>query len=65
MLAFSEAGDPRLPAVGRDLYVRTDLPRYRVWREGVLVEEPTDIRHLWRDDLVSFAIGCSFLSRKR
>ena len=36
------------------------MPRYRVWRHGELVEEPTDIRSVWRDDLVTFAIGCSF-----
>ena len=60
VLAVSEAGDPRLPVLGADLDIRTDLPRYRVWRDGVLVAEPTDLRDLWRDDLVSFAIGCSF-----
>jgi len=60
VLAVSEAGDPRVPAVGLDLDIRTDLPRYRVWRHGELVEEPIDISHLWRDDLVSFVIGCSF-----
>ena len=36
------------------------MPRYRVFRRGELVEEPTDIGHLWRDDLVSFILGCSF-----
>ncbi len=40
--------------------LRSDLPAYRVWREGVLVEEPADIRHLWQADFVSFLIGCSF-----
>lgn len=60
VLAVSEAGDPRFPALGRDLDMRTDLPLYRVWRHGELVEEPTDISRLWRDDLVGFAIGCSF-----
>jgi len=45
-------------APGADL--RTDLPRYRVWRDGVLVDEPTDVADLWADDLVSFLIGCSF-----
>ena len=45
-------------AEGADL--RTDLPRYRVWRDGELVEEPTDVRAHWRDDLVSFLLGCSF-----
>lgn len=60
VLAVSEAGEPRFPSLGEDLDIRTDLPRYRVWRNGELMEEPTDIRHVWRDDLVSFAIGCSF-----
>jgi uncharacterized protein YcsI (UPF0317 family) len=36
------------------------VPRYRVWRHGELVSEPTEIRELWRDDLVTFIIGCSF-----
>ena len=60
VLAVSEPGDPTFPTLARDLDIRTDLPRYRVWRHGELVEEPTDIGHVWRDDLVSFAIGCSF-----
>jgi len=60
VLAVTEVGDSRLPTLGADLDLRTDLPRYRVWRDGELVEEPTDISHLWRDDLVGFAIGCSF-----
>ncbi|MCX7669062.1 MAG: putative hydro-lyase [Anaerolineae bacterium] len=60
LLAVSEPGDPALPRLGPDIDVRSDLPRYRVWREGQLVDEPTDVSHLWRDDLVSFVIGCSF-----
>jgi uncharacterized protein YcsI (UPF0317 family) len=60
VLGVTEVGDPHLPMLGEDLDLRSDLPRYRVWRHGELVEEPTDISHLWRDDLVGFAIGCSF-----
>jgi uncharacterized protein YcsI (UPF0317 family) len=60
LLAMSEPGDPRLPALGADIDIRTDVPRYRVWRHGELVDEPTDVSALWRDDLVSFVIGCSF-----
>jgi uncharacterized protein YcsI (UPF0317 family) len=60
VLAVSEAGNPRLPALGHDLDLRTDLPKYRVWRHGELVEEPSEISHGWRDDLVAFALGCSF-----
>jgi uncharacterized protein YcsI (UPF0317 family) len=60
VLAVSEAGDPRLPSLGEDLDIRTDLPRYRVWRRGALAAEPADLLEVWRDDLVSFALGCSF-----
>jgi len=60
LLAVSEPGDPSLPTLGRDIDVRSDIPRYRVWRDGQLAGEPTDVRDLWRDDLVAFLIGCSF-----
>ncbi|CAE7797312.1 unnamed protein product, partial [Symbiodinium microadriaticum] len=40
--------------------IRTDLPRYRVFENGVLTEECGDITSLWREDLVTFIIGCSF-----
>ncbi len=60
LLAVSDVGDPGIAALGADLDIRTDIPRYRVFREGELVAEPTDIREYWRDDLVTFAIGCSF-----
>jgi uncharacterized protein YcsI (UPF0317 family) len=60
VLGVTEVGSPHLPMLGADLDLRTDLPRYRVWRNGELVAEPTDISDLWRDDLVGFAIGCSF-----
>ncbi|MBX6754619.1 MAG: putative hydro-lyase [Thermorudis peleae] len=50
--------EPKLTAPGADL--RTDVPRYRVYQHGELVEECTDISHWWRDDLVAFLLGCSF-----
>lgn len=60
LLAVSEPGDPRLPALAADLDIRTDVPSYRVFRDGEFVEDLPDIRHLWRDDLVAFVLGCSF-----
>jgi uncharacterized protein YcsI (UPF0317 family) len=60
IIGMSEVGDPRIPSLGVDLDIRTDLPRYRVWRDGEVVEEPTDIMAHWRDDLVAFVLGCSF-----
>lgn len=60
LLEVTAAGDfvPRQLAPDADL--RTDLPRYRVWKNGTLIDEPTEITALWRDDLVAFLIGCSF-----
>jgi len=60
LLAASSPGDFRLPSLADDLDIRTDLPRYRVFRQGELVDEPADIRGHWRDDLVAFVLGCSF-----
>ena len=60
LIGTSAPGDPRVPVLGEDLDIRTDLSRYRVWRNGELVAEPEDITDVWRDDLVSFVIGCSF-----
>ena len=50
--------EPAQMAPGADL--RTDVPRYRIWRDGELVDEPTDATDAWRDDFVAFLIGCSF-----
>jgi uncharacterized protein YcsI (UPF0317 family) len=60
LLARSDLGDPRLPTLSDDLDIRTDVPRYHIFRDGAFVEEVTDIRSYWRDDLVTFALGCSF-----
>jgi uncharacterized protein YcsI (UPF0317 family) len=60
LLDVTEPGQTAAQRIAPRADLRTDLPRYRVWREGHLVEEPTDIGHLWRDDFVSFLIGCSF-----
>jgi uncharacterized protein YcsI (UPF0317 family) len=60
LLGMSEPGDPAIPSLAEDLDIRTDLPRYRVWRDGNLVDEPADLEKVWRDDLVAFVIGCSF-----
>ena len=61
LLAMSEApGSVALAALGTDIDIRTDLPQYRIWRDGVLTERCEDVEHLWEDDWVAFALGCSF-----
>lgn len=59
VIGMGAPGDPSLPDLG-DIDIRTDVPRYRVFKDGKLVDEPTDIGTYWRDDLVTFVLGCSF-----
>jgi len=60
IIEITPPGDPEpaRSAPGADL--RTDVPNYRVYRNGALAEKRADIRDLWRDDLVAFLLGCSF-----
>lgn len=56
----SGPGKYLLPDLGEDLDIRSDLPSYRIFRDGEMVEEVTDISDYWQDDLVTFVLGCSF-----
>jgi uncharacterized protein YcsI (UPF0317 family) len=60
LLAMSRPGDPRLPELGEDLDIRTDVPRYRIFIDGALSAEVESLERYWRDDLVTFVLGCSF-----
>ncbi|WP_316879658.1 putative hydro-lyase [Ralstonia wenshanensis] len=60
LLDVTEPGVPVFRHLGQDVDVRRDVPRYRVYRNGELAEEPADVEALWTDDMVAFAIGCSF-----
>ena len=60
VLAVSEPGSTALPELAADLDIRTDAPRYRVFRPGADPLDVDDLDDLWRDDLVTFALGCSF-----
>lgn len=59
LVGMTEAGNPEWSALGA-IDVRTDTPSYNIYRDGKLVETAPDLRAVWRDDLVAFAIGCSF-----
>src|SRR5919204_2639459 len=52
------SAEPVGVAPGADL--RTDIPRYRIYEDGVMADEVTDVTPYWRDDLVAFLLGCSF-----
>lgn len=53
-------GDYRLPELGEDIDIRHDVPRYRLYENGELTSEVTDISDYWQDDMVAFLLGCSF-----
>ncbi len=60
LLTLSQPGDFLLDELGDDIDIRTDVPAYRVYRDGKLAQEVNDIRSLWRSDMVTFVLGCSF-----
>ena len=60
ILGVSSPGERHIPGLGLNLDIATDVPRYLVWHNGEMTAETTDVSAYWRDDLVSFALGCSF-----
>ena len=60
LVGVSDSGNPKLPTLGRDIDIMTDVSKYRVFRDGQFSEEVTDISDHWTDDLVTVALGCSF-----
>jgi hypothetical protein len=60
LIEVTDAGSPEPVGVAPGADLRTDLPRYRIYKDGVMADEVTDITPFWRDDLVSFLLGCSF-----
>lgn len=60
VIDITEVGDPHPRLMAPEADLRTDLTRYKVFKDGELVDEPTDISDYWRDDLIGFLLGCSF-----
>ncbi len=60
ILEVGDAGSPAIKKMATNADVRTDFPKYRIWKNGVLEKEVCDISEYWRDDFVYFLIGCSF-----
>lgn len=60
IIDVTDPGSPYLDRVAPGADVRTDLPKYRIYRKGVLEAEVKSIEKYWQDDLVAFLIGCSF-----
>lgn len=64
VLGISNPGRWEIPELAADLDIRSDLPSYNVFEHGKLTNEVSDISDYWRDDLVTFMLGCSFSFEK-
>lgn len=60
ILEVGDAGSRLIKTMADNADVATDFPKYRVWKNGILTEERTDISDIWQDDFIYFLIGCSF-----
>ena len=60
LIEVTDVGSPEPVGVAPGADLRTDIPRYRIYKDGVLADEVTDVTAYWRDDLVAFLLGCSF-----
>jgi uncharacterized protein YcsI (UPF0317 family) len=60
LIDVTDVGSPEPAGVAPGADLRTDIPRYRIYRHGELADEVRDVTPYWRDDLVAFLLGCSF-----
>ena len=60
VLGISDPGSWEIPELAADLDIRSDLPSYKIFENGEVTNEVNDISDYWRDDLVTFMLGCSF-----
>lgn len=60
LLEVLEQGKYRTEVLSSEADIRTDLPRYNIYRKGRLEVTVKEIKTLWKPDLVTFLLGCSF-----
>src|SRR5262245_10210615 len=60
LIEVTDVGSPEPAGVAPGADLRMDIPRYRIYKDGVMADEVTDVIPFWRDDLVAFLLGCSF-----
>jgi len=64
LLGITDPGSCSVPVIAEkdDFNIYTDCPKYRIWKDGEVVEEVTDVTHIQKSnpDMVGFLLGCSF-----
>lgn len=46
--------------IAKNSDIRTDVPKYKVFRNGEFIEYKESIVDLWQENFVTFLLGCSF-----
>ncbi|MEM1361628.1 MAG: putative hydro-lyase [Pseudomonadota bacterium] len=60
LTGVTDTGNPMMMTAGQDVDIRSDVPAYNVYHDGQFAGSLHDISDIWQDDLVVFALGCSF-----
>lgn len=60
LIEVCDVGSPHPKGIAKGADLRTDVPKYAIYKDGVLVKEMTDVTDVWPENSVAFLIGCSF-----
>lgn len=60
LVGVTDTGDPLFRTLGADVDIRFDIPSYNIYRDGRLDQQVAEVDGRWSNDLVGFALGCSF-----
>ena len=60
VLEVLDPGDRSMKFLAKNADIATDIPKYRIFEKGICTGEYANVEAFWREDLVSFLIGCSF-----
>ena len=60
LVGQTKLNDPYFNTLGTDIDIRSDVPLYNVYKDGNLSCTVRNIKDIWKNNLIAFAIGCSF-----
>lgn len=60
LVGVTDTGTPFMQTLGKDIDIRSDVPGFNIYRDGKMSQSVPDIHDLWNDQMVGFALGCSF-----
>ena len=54
ILEVSDMGSRSLKYIAKDVDIAKDIPKYRVYENGILRGEYEDVEEFWQEDFISF-----------